>query len=250
MTTKYNDSLVQTYDFAWAGAPTTGVHQQVFSDFLPNYIPGKSLYPGWDASTTLFPIFVGINDLDQWNTAKDVTAYRNYVFGNYSDAINAVSPSHPLSTRVRIPVLMQREQLYNAGARNFILFNVPPLDRGPEFLSTAAAKKTAVDDYNGRLKSMASSLGTAHNDANLWVVDMNLLFNQVLNNKTWFVQTKNYQVLDANCKAYADNWMSLPSMDYKNASCPYPVNEYFWLNGRHVTYPLHDLLAVETRDGI
>lgn len=248
LTRKYNDSRVQTYDFAWAGAPTTGVRQQVYNDFLPNYIPGKKLCPGWDASTTVFPMFVGINDLDHWNTAANVTVYRNGVFGNYSDAVKAVSlsPSAPILESQTD----ETKQLYNAGARNFILYNVPPLNRGPEFLSTAASKKTAVDDYNARLRTMTVSLSKAHGDANFWLVDMNQLFNDVLDKKDRFSQTKGYQVLDANCKYYADNWMQLPSMTYKNADCPYRVDEYFWLNGRHVTFPLHDLLAMETRDGV
>ncbi len=39
-------------------------------------------------------------------------------------------------------------------------------------------------------------------------------------------------------------------MGYKDASCEFKVSEYFWLNGRHVTYPLHDLLAEVTHDAL
>ena len=112
------------------------------------------------------------------------------------------------------------------------------------------AKKAEVDDYNSRLKTTASTFSAKHHDAIIWHVDMNALFNDVLNDKNRFAQTKDYKVLDATCDAYAKNMMSLPSMTYKDKSCPYKVNEYFWLNGRHVTYPLHDLLAEVTRDAL
>lgn len=91
MTRKYNQSLIQTYDFAWAGAPTLGVKNQVNTAFMPNYVKGKPLDPGWDPKTTLFPIFVGINDLDHWNNAKNPPLYRNGVFSLYAESLRTVS---------------------------------------------------------------------------------------------------------------------------------------------------------------
>lgn len=32
-------------------------------------------------------------------------------------------------------------------------------------------------------------------------------------------------------------------MDYYDPECGIPVNQYFWLNGLHPTYPIHDVLA-------
>ncbi len=34
-----------------------------------------------------------------------------------------------------------------------------------------------------------------------------------------------------------------PTTDFFNATCGVPVNEYFWLNSLHPTYPMHDVLA-------
>jgi phospholipase/lecithinase/hemolysin len=34
-----------------------------------------------------------------------------------------------------------------------------------------------------------------------------------------------------------------PTNDYFNATCTIPVNQYFWLNSLHPTYPMHDVLA-------
>lgn len=32
-------------------------------------------------------------------------------------------------------------------------------------------------------------------------------------------------------------------MDYYDPTCGIPVNEYFWLNSLHPTYPIHNVLA-------
>lgn len=94
MTTKYNQSIVQTYDFAWAGAPVLGMADQVRNDYYPNYVRGTSKDPGWVPSRTLFPIFVGINDLDHWNSgAKDAAgleAYRDNTFKLYTSTLETV----------------------------------------------------------------------------------------------------------------------------------------------------------------
>ena len=34
-----------------------------------------------------------------------------------------------------------------------------------------------------------------------------------------------------------------PTNDYFNSTCAIPVNQYFWLNSLHPTYPMHDVLA-------
>ena len=94
MTTKYNASIVQTYDFAWGGAPVLGMAAQVGDDFVPNFVAGAKMDPGWTPSKTLFPIFVGINDLDHWNsattTAAGIAAYRDNTFKLYASTLETV----------------------------------------------------------------------------------------------------------------------------------------------------------------
>lgn len=31
--------------------------------------------------------------------------------------------------------------------------------------------------------------------------------------------------------------------DYFDPVCEIPINQYFWINGLHPTYPIHDVLA-------
>lgn len=127
---------------------------------------------------------------------------------------------------------------------------MPPLDQGPEFKDSRKAKRTAVDDYNGRVGTMLKKLSAKHADATFWKINMYAIFDQVLDNPSNFPQTKGIRDTSNTCPYYATNWMKLPSMNYKNPSCKYAVNEYAWLNGRHVTYPLHDLLAKVTVDAL
>ena len=93
LATKYNKGPILTYDFAWAGSPVPGVVGQVKNTFIPSYTGGAKLDPGWNPSHTLFGCFVGINDLDHWNTAENVVTYRDGVFGQYTDALERVSSS-------------------------------------------------------------------------------------------------------------------------------------------------------------
>lgn len=34
-----------------------------------------------------------------------------------------------------------------------------------------------------------------------------------------------------------------PMTDYFDPECGIPVNEYFWLDALHPTYPIHDVIA-------
>ena len=90
LATKYNKSKILTYDFAWAGSPVPGVVGQIKDTFIPNYTGGAKLDPGWNPTHTLFACFVGINDLDHWNTAANLNEYRDGVFNQYTDALERV----------------------------------------------------------------------------------------------------------------------------------------------------------------
>ena len=88
LTTKYNKSSIQTYDFAWAGSPVAGMVGQIEKAFVPYFTGHGKLDPGWDPAKTLFALFVGINDLDHWYLAYH---YHDHVFTNYTGALETVS---------------------------------------------------------------------------------------------------------------------------------------------------------------
>jgi len=43
--------------------------------------------------------------------------------------------------------------------------------------------------------------------------------------------------------ANLDVYSGTPEWDTFDENCTYPVNEYFWLNSLHPTYPIHDVVA-------
>ena len=134
-------------------------------------------------------------------------------------------------------------QLYQLGARNFLIVNVPAIDRSPQAkiagAETIAMWKTNVKDFNDAIVSMVEGFNkdNAHNDATFFIFDNNALFNQVLNaiNDAKDVpdQTKVYQkdTVFEICSAYADHGDSLAKIDQDDPSCKHSVNEYFWLSG-------------------
>ena len=88
LTTKYNHSMIQTYNFAWSGSPVPGMVGQIEDAFVPLYTGGAKFDPKWAPSTTLFAMFCGINDLNHWDSGD---TYRDNVFKQYTGAIETVS---------------------------------------------------------------------------------------------------------------------------------------------------------------
>jgi len=87
---------------------------------------------------------------------------------------------------------------------------------------------------------MASQLKRTYEDVNVFLVDTNQIFSEVLDNPRAFAQTAGYRNTTAYCEAYMNG---TPTMTYFDPSCGVPVNEYFWLNSLHPTYPMMDVLA-------
>lgn len=96
--------------------------------------------------------------------------------------------------------------------------------------------------------------------------DTNFLFTAVLDNSTEFPGTAGYLNTTKYCPAYMEYVFSTyyndsnpnipidlqrglttisgtPTLTYFYPPCGIPVNEYFWLNSLHPTYPMHDFMA-------
>ena len=147
-------------------------------------------------------------------------------------------------------------QLYQIGARNFFILNVPPIDRSPQAVDegpeTTQGWKEDVTGFNSRLKSMIATIGTNYPDVTFFEIDMNGLFNAVLNDTAYSSITQLYMDTIHNCTAYVNGEANktLPTMEYKSPECRYPVNKYFWLGGYHPTYPVHNLTASQIAEAL
>ncbi|KAI1827067.1 hypothetical protein F4861DRAFT_536544 [Xylaria intraflava] len=235
LTFEYNASTLLTYNFAYGGAtvdsdlvppyePTVvSVKEQVESEFIPSYT-GSSSKVEWSGDDSIFAVWIGINDIGNsyYNGQNATDALNDQIFGVLSDLA---------------------DQIYDAGGRNYVFINVPPLDRTPlikpQGESAVSLSAADVASWNQKVVDLATTL-KAKDSTNVWVYDSNTAFGQVLDDPTSFPQTAGLKNTTDYCDAYQNG---TPSTDTLDPSCGIPVNEYFWLNNLHPTSAIHEVVA-------
>lgn len=199
--------------------------------------------PQWTGNNTLFTIWVGINDIGA-----------TYTKGSAS---NAVINQELVSEYTSLV-----EQLYTAGARDFVFITVPTIDRYPGTIARGATiaeqEKIDVVQWNQLLIKLAKSEKALHTDTNIWIYDAQALFAKILDNVASFPQTAGITNTTGFCAALLSKSISFPVVlhpfdnllqsgtptdDYFDPSCGVPVNQYFWLNSLHPRTPVHDVIA-------
>ena len=141
---------------------------------------------------------------------------------------------------------------------------MPPVDRSPGTLETSAFSQAAEASYiamfNFRLGALVYNLGKRYLDTALFLFDTNWLFTTVLDDAQQYVETAGYLNTTNYCPAYAQyeqygftndgslqveltNTSGTTTLTYFDASCGVPINEYFWLNTLHPTYPMHNFMG-------
>jgi phospholipase/lecithinase/hemolysin len=203
LTTQHNASILQTYNLAYGGATVDSalvkpykpevlsVKQQVLDLFLPGYTgaePTAASPPKWKSGDTLFAVWIGINDVGNsfWDGEEASAALYEKIFTVYADLLG---------------------KLYEAGARNFLFINVPPVDRSPLTIGQGKTaqdlEKKAIETWNTKLGStVRTSLTGQGKAANVWMVDSNAIFTKVLDNPASFEATKGYKNVTGFCDAY------------------------------------------------
>lgn len=233
LTLKYNESLIETYNLAYGGATVDSAlvapyepqvlsfRQQVNEEFFPYYV--EQYNTQWSSSNSLFASFFGINDIGNSYSEGNATAIIEAVFNIYAGLL---------------------QELYQAGARNFLLLNVPPVNLAP--LTSAqgpqvqAIEDGAIQDFNDRLAALAHQVQYTYADVTVFLYDTHRVFSQVLQYPATYPQTAGYKNTTDYCVAYENG---TPQEDSFNATCGIPVNQYFWLNSLHPTYPMQDVMA-------
>jgi len=242
LTTTYNQSFIETYNLAYGGAtvdsdlvaeylPTVlDFRQQVNTEYIPYYSTKKAAT--WTSADSLFAMFFGINDVGNSYSKQNATL-NGLIFNVYSGLV---------------------DELYKTGARNFLFLNVPPTNLAPLITAygpyTMALAAADIADFNDRLSAMVYNLTDTYKDATAFIFDTNRVFSQVLEYPASYPQTAGYKNTTAYCDAYMNG---TPTEDYFNATCGVPVNQYFWLNSLHPTYPMMDVVGqqvVQELEGI
>jgi len=233
LVTKYNASSIFSYNLAYGGATVdtslakpfmAGVHSlkdQVNRDYMPVYGSGPKRTV-WNSNDSLFTFWIGINDVLNVYYNPDTTLIPS-IFAEYSTLI---------------------ETAYASGARNFLLIDVPAIQYSPnaQFLKAAALlqETNAIQNWATRLATMAKNLQTTHPDVTVTVFSAYGVFQRILSGPTAYQQTQNLKALSGYCPAYANGTLSGQTFV---GVCTVPVNQYFWLNTLHPTYPVHDALG-------
>ena len=199
LTYTYNGSFVATYDFAVGGAIIDGgttpsrftpMNQQVQQFFLPNYSPNNTVKVKWASNNTLFASFFGINDINKtYKLSANSTRIHSTIITSYTQLV---------------------EQLYQAGARNFLFLNVPPIHRAPLTANQGnmsemlvERNRVAVVDFNMRISNMVLRLTQQHTDVTAFLFDTFTLFNEVLDDPEVKEETAMYSNTTGFCFAYS-----------------------------------------------
>ena len=215
LTETYNHSLIETYDFGYGGATidpsivpnpygslVQSFQQQVQQEFLPNYASG-GIVP-WLSVNSLFTIFFGINDVNFSYQQQQTTTLNDRILQSYTKYVGQVRCHQQNYTIQTIKVNCR--QLYAAGARNFLIMNVPPIDRSPGTASSGASNVKAqaadIGDFNQRLQWTANSLAANYADATFFQFDTNWLFTVALNHPDSSPQTAGIRNTTQACNAY------------------------------------------------
>ncbi|TKX24281.1 hypothetical protein C1H76_3383 [Elsinoe australis] len=225
----------QLWDFAFAGADVSvkylplhhnysvDLDSQVTS-FANQAYPSPIIPKG---PSTLVALWIGINDIN--DSAKNATITSFPAF--YATVISTLFSSI--------------DTLYGLGYRNYLLMNLPPLDRTPGNVANAAANKTVspslaqIGAWNGEIAKQAAAFEKGHQGSEVLVFDANTYLNGVLDDAERYglKNTTGY------CARY-----DAPDIatNYAAYGC-LPLKEYFWYNTGHVTFRVHEILAEGVR---
>ncbi|KII86056.1 carbohydrate esterase family 16 protein [Plicaturopsis crispa FD-325 SS-3] len=209
-TTVFNHSLVLTYNYAFGGAT---IDSNLVAPYLPIVLSltdqvnefldtagSKPAWTPWTSSNAIFSIWIGINDIgNSYTESGDRAAF--------SDTLLDAEFS-----------LVQK--LYDAGARNFLWINVPPVDRSPLTIangaSDAALEKTVIDGFNAKLAPKIKAFAANYTDAKTWLYDSHAEFTKILDSPTTY--------------GFAD-------------ATSYGGENDFWANTLHPTSAVHTIIG-------
>jgi phospholipase/lecithinase/hemolysin len=174
-----------------------------------------------DPSKTLVAFWIGINDIN------DSAQYPVDFPGFYDKLISSLFESV--------------QSVYNAGYRNFLFMNLPPLDRTPGNILKASPlpNATMINLWDDCLTSHIREFDKRNLNANAFGFDVNGFLNKVLD----FPGRYGIRDTTGYCKSYDQPYISTEPQRY---GC-LPLNEYAWFNDGHLTSRVHEILAKEVR---
>ncbi|GAW13091.1 hypothetical protein ANO14919_024690 [Xylariales sp. No.14919] len=222
------DCAVQLWNFAFAGADVSLEYLSQHHDYTIPLVNQTQQYLTWaepvigkrmDKPRALVAVWIGINDIN------DSSEFTNVSFpAFYDELIDTV-----FTQSVR--------PMYEAGYKNFLFINLPPLDRtAANVLSlTPLPNKTMIGWWGDSLARHSETFAAGNADVTAMVYDANRFLNGVLD-KPWKYDIKN---TISYCLDYADpDVLQQPVLH----GC-LPLDDYFWYNSGHMSSHTHQIMA-------
>ncbi|KDQ60994.1 carbohydrate esterase family 16 protein [Jaapia argillacea MUCL 33604] len=151
LVTNYTHSPLLAFCYAVGGDTIAGVQKQIVKKFLP-VVGKKPQWAEWKSEDTLFITWIGIND----------AAYN-------------FDPSKSVEK-----LFEMQELVYEAGARNFLFINVPPINRSPAVPESSRDRAQPYATWNTKLQSCAEEFSTKHPDVTTMIYSSWMTFTRVL----------------------------------------------------------------------
>ncbi|ETS78360.1 hypothetical protein PFICI_10422 [Pestalotiopsis fici W106-1] len=226
-----SDCDIQLWDFAYAGADISEEFLPVHHNETTPFVNQTAQFLTWGEpvlgpliadkrAQVLVAVWIGINDINDSQTKKP----ENVTFEDFWQAeIDAVFEQ-------------SIQPLFDAGYRNFLFVNLPPLDRtaANQVRETPVPSKAQVDLWDGILANRTVEFSESHHAAKAMVYDANTFLNGVLDDPApWGITNLTY------CSAY----MQLEVLTDPGKFGCLPLEEYFWYNSGHMASHTHEIMT-------
>ncbi|KAF6748731.1 fungal cellulose binding domain-containing protein [Ephemerocybe angulata] len=176
--TKYNKSVLLTYNYAYGGAVINETlvtpwqpGLKHLTDQVAQFLEGAGPKKGgekWTGVNSLFSVFIGINDIgNSWYLEGDRDAFAEVLLDNYFQLV---------------------QKLYDIGGRSFLFVLVPPIDRSPMMAAygpeSQAGEKKVLAGFNSRLINRVELFGKSNSGVKTYIYDSVAQYNEILDNPT------------------------------------------------------------------
>ncbi|OJJ63017.1 hypothetical protein ASPSYDRAFT_41714 [Aspergillus sydowii CBS 593.65] len=214
LTTQYNDTTVLSYNHAVSGATVNNsivasdhdvpqdLVYQVLDGFERNYCPPHIAGLGWRAEEALFGVWIGINDIYFAYQLPDPLEILSRVLQSYFNLV---------------------DHLHACGARDFLVFNIPPCDRTPNIVALKQSERELYESvtaqFNNRLRHGVEEWRSANPDSTMRTYDAWSFFTEILDNP------QQYGFVDSTCIGYEQGCL--------------------WWDDFHSVSAFHNLLAAD-----
>jgi phospholipase/lecithinase/hemolysin len=212
---------MQLWDFACAGADVSDAYLERHSEKENPLVNQTQQYlayaepvlgPDMDKSEALVAIWIGVNDVvDTLQSLSDSLDYKTF----WNDIIGAIFAGAV-------------EPMRAAGYANFVLVNLPPLDRTSSNQESVLPRPSArlVAIWNAALANHTCDYAGAHPDVTALLYDANTFLNGVMDSPG------DYNI--TNTDSYCDSYDEPDVLDDPEKYGCEPLNQYFWHNGWHL----------------